>query len=43
MKRESKDRIKMENVFTHPWMLEMAKNYNLEIKEYIFEEKKNLD
>ncbi|CAD8163085.1 unnamed protein product [Paramecium pentaurelia] len=43
MKRDSKDRLTMDQVFIHPWMLTMAKGYQLEIKEYIFEEKKNLD
>ncbi|CAD8155950.1 unnamed protein product [Paramecium pentaurelia] len=43
MKRDSKQRLTMDQVFSHPWMLKMAKEYNVEIKEYIFEEKKNLD
>ncbi|CAD8078068.1 unnamed protein product [Paramecium sonneborni] len=43
MKRDSKQRLTMESVFQHPWLEKMAKEYNVEIKEYIFEEKKNLD
>lgn len=31
----------MNEIFEHSWMKKMSKEYNLEINQYIFEEKKN--